>query len=125
MTTPKKELPRGVPEDQTPIPGGTDNQAPPPPFGTSRLLEHGGDVPRVCNPLDRVDKTTGLKRFKIGTKNHHPQPVTYIIARNEDEAKKCFLKANGLDKQLERLQKNAGPDQKVEQPDWIVTELPD
>jgi len=120
----KKELPPGVPEEQTPVPGGGESKGAPPKHGTQRpMVEAGGDVPRVVNPLERFKGIKGVTRFKIRCNNYHPQQVRYIIARDEDEARACYLKANGLDKTVDRLKKNGI--EKPELPDLVVTALED
>ncbi len=121
----KKELPRGVPEVQTPIPGGGDSMGPPPPHGTPRPADTGAPVPRTCHPLDRVDTKSGVSRFKIQAKNYAPQPLLYVVAKNEAQASEHYLKDSGLGAQLDRLKKTAGPDGKVEPPDLVVTQLVD
>lgn len=120
----KKELPPGVPEERTPIPGGTDEQSPPPKFGTEKPADAGGPVPRVIDALERAPGKGKVApfRFKIRCNNYHPQKTRYILANDEESAKRCYLKANGLDKHLERLKKN---NMTVEEPDLAVTQLED
>lgn len=117
----KKPLPPGVPEAQTPIPGGTEDIGPPPKFGTGKPADPEGDVPRVIDPLERAPK--GLIRFKIRCNNYHPQKTRYILARTEDEARAEFMKANGLDKHIAKLKKINTPN--LVEADLVVTQLPD
>lgn len=116
--------PTAIPEDQTPIPGGGESKGPPPKFGTQKPVEGaGGEVPRVVDPLERYGTVKGVTRFKIRCSNYHPQKTRYILARNDEEARAHYLEVNGLAKELERLKKNGV--EKPEQPDLVVTALPD
>lgn len=118
-----KELPPGVPPEQVPFPGGlVDEQKPPPKYGTGRPADPSGPVPRVIDPLERAPKKSGLSRFKIRCNNYHPQKTRYILAADAESAKACYLKANGLDKAVEKLKKAGGP---VEEPDLVIVELED
>lgn len=121
----EKKLPAGVPEEQTPIPGGGESKGPPPKFGTPRPMpEAGGDVPRVVNQLERFGTVKGVKRYKIRSNNYHPQRTLYILARNEDEARDFYLTTTGLKREMERLKKNA-PNATIEEADLVVRELVD
>jgi len=122
MSAHKKELPPGVPEAQTPIPGGIDEK-PPPKFGTGKTISEAGTLPREVAGLDRApSKGKAPFRFKIRCNNYHPQKTRYILANDEASAVECYKKINGLDKTLERLKKLGG---QVEEPDVIVTQLED
>jgi hypothetical protein len=117
-----KELPRGVPEERTPIPGGADTN-PLPKHGTQRVADTNGPLPRVVNALDRApNKGRAPFRFKARSNNYHPQKTRYILANDEASARDCFLKTNGLDKQLEKLKANGATPEPV---DVVITQLED
>jgi hypothetical protein len=103
-------LPPGVPADGSPV-AGDDERKKPPPFGTARPAPR-GDLPRVCDPLDRAGE--GEVRVKVCCRNYRPQETRYVLcekrtpAEIEADATRCFLAKNGLDKQVEQLRKTAG-----------------
>lgn len=115
----------GVPVDgpgSPSAPAGTT----PPPFGTPRQAEAGGSLPRVVGQLERAP--AGVRRFKVRCGNYQPHKVRYILAQPSDEAgvRACYLKVEGLDRDIERLRKVAGAKSaEVEEPDLIITELAD
>jgi hypothetical protein len=85
-----------------------------------------GPVPRVCDQNFRAMK--GYKRFKI--KGGADADCLYILAANEDDARKCYLDASGLGKAFESALyewKKAGSKAHTEptSPPLSVTELPD
>lgn len=118
-----KSIPRGVPEERTPIPGGADTN-PLPKHGTQRPADADGPIPRVVNALDRAP--AGLVRVKIRLNNYHPQKTRYVLTQPGEAgiqaAKDCVARANGLDRQLDRLKAAGGV---VEPPDFVVTVLGD
>lgn len=120
---PKWDASRALPPD---VPGAPlSDESPPPKFGVGKPVDGGGDVPRVCDQLDRAP--AGLKRFKIVARNYHPQAIRYILAKTEEDATACYLKVQKLDERLARLKKQAGPkaEDDVEPVDLAITELPD
>lgn len=111
-----KELPPDLPG----APAGDDK--PPPKFGTAKPASDAGDLPRVVDPLERaVDGTT---RYKVVCRNYGGRKVRYVLAKRGDEAGAvaCYLKAEGLDREVARLEKQGVA---PEQPELAVTHLPD
>ena len=104
--------------------GGATDEPKKPKFGTARPAGKGA-VPRVCDQLERVGESADVTRYKIACRNYAPQKTRYIIAECEDDAVELYLATNGLDKLVAKLKKQAGKDDEVEQPDLVVTELPD
>jgi hypothetical protein len=115
----KGKLPPGVPAEG---PGGGADDKPMPKFGVGRPADPDGPIPRVVEALERTPDKARALRFKIRCNNYHPQPTRYVLAKDEASAKDCYLKANGLDKLLEKLKAAGGV---VEPPDLIVTVLAD
>lgn len=118
-----KPLPPGVPEAQTPVPGGIDEK-PPPKFGTGKPAATDGKLPRVIEPLERAPGKGKVApfRFKIRCNNYHPQKTRYILAGDEESARDCYLKVNGLASLIEKLKKNGAT---VEEAELVVTKLDD
>jgi hypothetical protein len=121
MAKAKEQLPAGVPPE-----GGNrggDDEKPKPKFGTGKPAEAKGVLPRVIDQLERA--VAGTTRFKIRCNNYGPKKTRYVLAADGDEkgARECYLKAEGLDKELDRLEKLTPG--KVEPADLVVTELPD
>jgi hypothetical protein len=85
-----------------------------PPVGPAAA---GLPVPRVIHQNERAPE--GLRRFKIRCTNYEAQPFRYILASNEEEAKRHYLKATGLDVALRRQGDKGLP------PDLSVREQPD
>lgn len=102
--------------------GGAGEKTKPPPFGTPKPAGS-GDVPRVVPELARVEAGSGLTRYKIDCRNYTPQPRKYVLAKDEDSARECYLSATKLGDTLTRLKKNGVKD--IEPPDLVVTALPD
>lgn len=103
-------------------PAGTQ----PPPFGTPKVVEDAGVLPRVVNQLDRAPR--GAARFKVRCANYTPCKTRYILAKPGDSAsvKECYLKAETLDVQIEKAKRVAGAKATdIEEPDLIITELAD
>lgn len=118
-------LPPGVPPDGEPVAGAGGDREKPPKYGTPVPAGAGG-LPRVVTQLARAGN--GETRFKVRCNNYTPRKVRYILAADGDEAgaRACYLKAEGLDKEIERLKKVAGSKaSEVEEPDLVITELPD
>ena len=118
-----KELPGGMPPE-----GGerSPDDKPKPKFGAGKPADPTGPLPRVVDQLDRA--VAGTTRFKVRCNNYGPRKTRYILAKDGDEkgARECYLKAEGLDKELERLKKVAGVKaNEIEDADLVLTELPD
>jgi hypothetical protein len=104
---------------------GTKSDAkPPPPFGTQRPAGPGA-LPRVISELERAGR--GETRFKIACRNYSPQKTRYVLAGAGDEAGAidCYLRANGLAAHLKKLRGRLKKGEELEQPELVVTELPD
>jgi hypothetical protein len=122
-----KDLPAGVP------PEGGAPTAPeglkPPPHGTPRPLAPGdvaGDLPRVCNQLDRVPAGGPAKRFKCRVINHDNFRATkYVLALDAASAKQCHTQAIGLDAYLQSLRDAGALAAEVPDPQVVCTALPD
>jgi hypothetical protein len=102
------------------------DEAPPPPFGTGKPAAADGVLPRVVGELERA--VPGTVRFKVGCRNYSPRKTRYVLAKPDDEAgaRACYLKAEGLDKELERARKAAGANAAdVEDAELVVTRLAD
>jgi hypothetical protein len=115
----------GVPADGVGSPAAPAGTVPPP-FGSPKVIDEAGPLPRVVNQLDRAPR--GASRFKVRCANYLPRKVRYVLARPGDEAaaKECYLKAEALDAQVEKLKRVAGAKaSEVEEPDLIATELKD
>jgi len=59
-------------------------------------------VPRVCHQSERAPE--GLGRFKVFCHNYHPARARYILAHDEEEAKRFYLEASGLAAVTKQLQ---------------------
>jgi hypothetical protein len=94
----------------------------PPPFGTPKVADTGGTVPRVVNQLER--SVSGLSRYKIRCDNYPEMSrILYILASDEGSAKQCYMVESGLEKHLETLLGRMPGD--VTAPVLIVVKLPD
>lgn len=113
------------PVERTPSKPPSD--APPsPPFETPELASANGPMPRVCKPTERANKDAEQKRFKIACRNYIPQPVKYILARDEDEAAVHYLKVTKLADTIAKLKKRAGSKaDDVDAPELAITALTD
>lgn len=120
---PPPPAPPGVPPDGPVSPGG--DAATPPPHGTARPAEPAGPLPRVVDPLERAGR--GQQRFRVACHNYAPRKARYILAAEGDEAgaRACYLAAEGLDREVARLQKIAGEKGSVEDPDLVLVPLDD
>ena len=123
-----KSLPAEVPSgDQgAPIAEG----AKPPRFGVPRPVEQGAVIPRVIQPIERTTeemRLKGIRRYKVRCNNFEPRNGTlYILARSAEEAKGLYVKEQKIDAVIEKLIRVHGKDSPlIEQPDLVVTELPD
>lgn len=98
-----------------PAPVPSEDAPKPPPFGTP-VPAGKGPLPRLVSQLARAPE--GLTRYKIRAANYGDQPVEYVLARDEESARECYLEATGLSGLVARLRKAAGPD-------LVVVELED
>ena len=115
--------PPGVPPDG-PVTAGVEDRSPPE-FGTPKPAGP-GNLPRVVDQLARAGG--GETRFKVRCNNYPPRAPRYVLAAGGDEAGAvaCYLAAEGLDREIARLKKVAGPKaDEVEEPDLVVTALAD
>ena len=118
--------PPGVPPDG-PVAAGTDPKLKAPPFGTPKPAK-AGDLPRVCDPLERA--AAGQMRVKFAARDYPAVGAasTYRTAAKGDldGAKACYLEASGQAHEVAKLKKAAGPKaDEVTDPVLAVTELPD
>ena len=118
------ELPPGVPEAHS----GTNppEGLKPPPFGAPKVIDPAGELPRVCDQLDRVPAGSKAKRFKCRVDNYDGfRNTTYVLALSRDDAKKCHLAACGLDGHLRSLKDAGAKPDELPEPRVVTTELPD
>ncbi len=119
--------PPGVPADG-PVAAGVDPKLKQPAYGTPKAADPAGELPRVCDPLERA--AAGQQRFKFASRDYSAvgAPVLYVLAKkgDEDGAKACYLEASGLAAEVAKLKKAAGDKAgEVADPVLAVTELPD
>lgn len=96
-----------------------------PQFGTPRTAGAMGDLPRVCDELERVPAGAPFKRFKVRADNFvsFGKP-RYILAANREDAKACYLaQPNGIADHLSNLKKQGYKE--LAEPILVVTELAD
>lgn len=120
----------------TPLPRSKSAAAPPPPpapasdagddsdFGLPPLPLASLDlpIPREILQHERSPDLSRARRYKIRCDNY--QSLTrYILARSLEEARKCYLEVESIDRKIEE-QKRAGVE-KIEAPVLICKELPD
>jgi hypothetical protein len=77
-------------------------------------------VPRLIHQNERVPPKSGLVRYKVRCLNYgEAQPTRYVLARNEKDARKTYLRDGGLDAVMAAV----GPDAPA--PRLSVKALPD
>jgi hypothetical protein len=119
-----KELPRGVP------PEGGAPAAPegikPPPHGTPRVIDPAGDLPRVCNQLDRVPAGSTARRYKCRVTNHDGfRKSVYILAADAASAKALCVQAVGLEEHIQALKESGAVEAEIPRPQVLAVELKD
>jgi hypothetical protein len=99
--------PPGVPADG-PVAAGTDPKLKAPEYGTPKPAAP-GDLPRVCDPLERAP--AGAKRFKFRGRHGADQlhRTRYVMAADKDSAEACYRADVGV-KDGDRLTCTALPD---------------
>lgn len=116
--------------DDNPALPPTDQGAPmglpekPAKFGVQKRVGD-GLVPRVIDPLERVDQESGYHRYKVRCNNYESlRRVHYILAERKEDAQRHYLDVTGIQKELDRI-KEIDPGAKIEQPELVVTVLRD
>lgn len=103
-----KETPPEVPPEVLGAPGG--DVAKPPKFETPVVAED-RNVPRFVRPIERAP--VGLSRYKVRCTSVAESPTHYVLARSEEQAKKFYVEAHGLDKLTEKVKERDGNEVEV------------
>jgi hypothetical protein len=130
----KGDLPAAEPKDKTREAVGEFTTPPP---GYKAPVQPGGgarpadltQVPRVCDPNERVGADSKVRRFKV--RADVPGETTgtrYILANDEDEAIAHYLAVSGLREKIDRARKASAASPTpvpVLEPQMSVKRLPD
>src|SRR5262245_55091350 len=109
--------PKGVPLVRTKDPDGkSQDRAPEPPTADPE------PVPRAVHQNFRAPPGMGLFRFKVAARPYHPCPTLYVLARDDQEARSCYLDHTKLAEAVADL-RAAG--MTVEPPALVCKRLPD
>lgn len=84
------------------------------------MADENNPVPRVIHSSERAP--AGLTRFKIRAENHHPRQIRYVLAENEQDARKEYAKAEGFEAAQAAARKRGHELAPLE---MVVTALPD